>query len=358
MIIDIHGHFTSLQAIKDYRANMVQAWESGDGAAFAAFECPDEDIRDAITSGQLRLQKERGTDLTLFSPIAGDMGHHVGDFELSAFWSRTANDLIARVIGMFPDNFIGVCQLPQSPGADPAQLVPELERCIGMGFVGCNLNPDVSGGYWKSPPLYDRSFYPLYEKMCELDVPAMIHVTGSCNPAAHATGAHYIAGDTIAYMQLVQSDLFRDFPDLRFVIPHGGGAIPFHWGRYRGLAIQLGKGDLGEHLGRNVFFDTCVYHAPGVALMSDVLPVENILFASEMLGAVKCNDPDTGHAFDDTKRYVDALPISAAEKEQIFWRNAVRVYPRIAERVDAIVAARRGPTALPDDQDHKVILQQ
>ena len=68
--------------------------------------------------------------------------------------------------------------------------------------------------------------------MVEYDIPAMIHVSTSCNPCFHTTGAHYINADTTAFMQLLQGDLFKDFPTLRFVIPHGGGAAPYHWGRY------------------------------------------------------------------------------------------------------------------------------
>jgi 4-oxalmesaconate hydratase len=101
----------------------------------------------------------------------------------------------------------------------------------------------------------------------------------------HFTGAHYINGDTTAFMQLLQGDLFRDFPSLKFVIPHGGGAVPFHWGRYRGIAQDMKKPLLGEHLLKNVFFDTCVYHLPGIELMAKVIPIDNILFASELLGA-------------------------------------------------------------------------
>ena len=103
--------------------------------------------------------------------------------------------------------------------------------------------------------------------MAELDVPAMVHVSSSCNPVFHATGAHYINADTTAFMQLIQGDLFADFPDLRLVIPHGGGAVPYHWGRYRGLADMLGKPPLSEHVMQNVFFDTCVYHQPGIDLL-------------------------------------------------------------------------------------------
>jgi 4-oxalmesaconate hydratase len=90
----------------------------------------------------------------------------------------------------------------------------------------------------------------------------MIHVTSSCNPNFHYTGAHYINADTTGFMQLIQGNLFKDFPTLKFVIPHGGGAVPFHWGRYRGLAQEMKKPLLTEHVLKNVFFDTCVYHCP------------------------------------------------------------------------------------------------
>jgi len=77
----------------------------------------------------------------------------------------------------------------------------------------------------------------------ELEVPAMIHVSMSCNPNFHGTGAHYLNGDTTAFMQLVQADLFKDFPSLKFVIPHGGGAVPYHWGRYVDALGDLSETD-------------------------------------------------------------------------------------------------------------------
>ena len=119
---------------------------------------------------------------------------------------------------------------------------PSSCRCVEQyGNVAINLNPDPSGGHWTSPPLSDRHWYPIYEKMVEYDIPAMIHVSTSCNACFHTTGAHYLNADTTAFMQCLTSDLFKDFPTLRFVIPHGGGAVPYHWGRFRGLAQELKK---------------------------------------------------------------------------------------------------------------------
>ena len=182
----------------------------------------------------------------------------------------------------------------------------------------------------------DRAWYPLYEALVDLGVPAMVHVSASCNPHFHTTGAHYINADTTAFMQLMMGDVFRDFPTLRLVIPHGGGAVPYHWGRYRGLALANDRPPLADLIRDHVYFDTCVYHQPGIDLLARVIPVDNILFASEMLGAVKGTDPESGHAFDDTRRYVEALPLSPADKEKIFSGNAKRVYPGLAQ-----VLARR-----------------
>ena len=141
-------------------------------------------------------------------------------------------------------------------------------------------------------------------------------------------------------MQLLQGNLFKDFPTLKFVIPHGGGAVPFHWGRYRGLAQDMKKPPLADHLMKNVFFDTCVYHLPGIELLTKVIAADNILFASEMVGAVKGIDPQTGHYFDDTKRYLDQLKdLSAESRFKIFEGNARRVYPRL----DALLKKRGHP---------------
>ena len=326
MIVDCHGHYTTAPpGLWDWRKRKL----SEPGKFSEVLRISDQEIRDSLEGAQLKLQRERGTDVTFFSPRAGSMEHHVGDAKISLAWSRVCNDLIHRCCSLYPKNFVGVCQLPQSTGVKPANCAAELERCVKeLGFIGCNLNPDPSGGHWKEPPLTDKWWYPIYEKLVELDVPAMVHVSSSCNPAFHFTGAHYINADTTAFMQLIQGDLFKDFPTLRFVIPHGGGAVPYHWGRYRGLAQDMQKPLLKQHLLKNVWFDTCVYHQAGIDLLLKVIPVENILFAAEIVGAVRGIDPETGRYYDDTKRYIDASALSAADKKKIFEDNVRKVYPR------------------------------
>ncbi|GAA2336256.1 amidohydrolase family protein [Dactylosporangium salmoneum] len=330
MIIDCHGHYTTAPAAHaEWRRAQLAAHERGEAPPpYPAIT--DDEIRAGIEGSQLRLMDERGIDLTLFSPRASAMGHHAGDERTSLEWARASNDLVARVAGLFPGRFAGVGQLPQSPGVPIERSVAELRRCVEeLGFVGCNLNPDPSGGHWTSAPLTDRSWYPLYEALAELDAPAMVHVSAVTNRNFHATGSHYLNADTTAFMQLLQADLFRDLPGLRLVLPHGGGAVPFHWGRFRGLAGMLGRPSIEEALLGNVFFDTCVYHQPGIDLLFAVLPEDNILFGSEMVGAVRGIDPRTGHHFDDTRRYVDALGLGAEARAKVYERNARRVYRRL-----------------------------
>ncbi|MBX2857731.1 MAG: amidohydrolase [Cellvibrionaceae bacterium] len=334
-IIDCHGHYTTApKAHEDYRQQQLLAFENK--AAYPkAPQISDDLIRASIENNQLRLLKERGIDMTIFSPRASAMAHHLGDQQVSEHWTIACNDLIKRVTALFPQYFAPVCQLPQSPGVSIEHSVRELERCVlQMGFIGCNLNPDPSGGHWKSAPLTDKSWYPFYEKMVELDVPAMIHVSGSCNANFHATGAHYINADTTAFMQFLQGDLFKDFPELRFIIPHGGGAVPYHWGRYRGLADMLKRPALSEHVMKNVFFDTCVYHQAGIDLLFRVIDIDNIVFGSEMVGAVRGIDPETGHYFDHTKRYIDNLDLPEQQKYQVFEGNARKIFPRLNHILD------------------------
>ncbi len=334
MIIDCHGHYTTEpSALTDYRKSQLDGLQSDPGYVPrpADFAISDDQIRERLEPAQLSFMRARGIDLTIFSPRAVGMGHHLGTEQTSYYWASICNDMVRRVCDLYPENFVPVCQLPQYPGVEPAKCIPELERCVNeMGFIGCNLNPDPSGAMWTDPPMNDRWWYPLYEKLVELEVPAMIHVSGSCNPNFHHTGAHYLCGDTTVFMQFLMSDLFTDFPTLKFIIPHGGGAVPFHWGRYRGLAQDLGRPPLDELLLDNVYFDTCVYHQPGINLLTEVIPVKNILFASEMVGAVRGIDPDTGYHYDHTRRYIDATPnLDEDTRRMVFEDNARQVYPRL-----------------------------
>jgi 4-oxalmesaconate hydratase len=333
----VHGHFVNVpEQVTQWRARQILDFEEHGGHLSAAgVEVSDDEIRDALLSTQLPIQRERGTSVTLFSPIAGQAAPHQGDQETSLIWTRLFNDIVGRAARIFPGEIVGVCQLPQSITAKSiVPCVEELERCVNeLGFVGCNLNPDPSDGYWQVPPLTSEFYYPLYEKMVELDVPAMVHGSASINPAVpHPTCSHYINIDTTAFMQLCLSDVFKTFPELKIIIPHGGGAVPYHWGRYRGVMRNLGRGELDEFVRNNIFFDTCVYWLPGIRLLVESVPAANILYAAEVIGAVRGIDPDTNRRYDDTKFLLDSVEtLSEADRVAIAGGNAIRVFGRLSK---------------------------
>lgn len=331
MIIDIHGHYTTEPELL-HRFRRAQLQGESPSAAALSNQVSDEDIRQSVEDNQLRVLGERGGDLMLFSPRASGMAHHEPDADIANTWAQASNDMVYRVSELFPAHFAPVAQLPQTPEGNLEGVLAELRRTVDdLGFIGANLNPDPSGT-WAGKPLTDPSWFPIYEAAEELDVPLMVHVSTACNSNFHTLGAHYLNADTSVFMQLLPSDLFTRFPGLRLIIPHGGGAVPYHWGRYRGLAMRNGWQDPSELL-RNVFFDTAVYHQPGYDLLVDLMPASNVLFASEMLGAVRGADPDTGVEWDDTLTYLRASGRTQADWDAITHENALRIYPRLAARL-------------------------
>ena len=336
MIIDSHGHYTTAPAgMQIFRATQIAFLGN---PVKHPVNVSDDEIRASLDSGQLKLQDERGTDLALFSPRASHMGHHFGDELISRYWTEVSNDLIARVADIYPDRFIGVAALPQSPKLASIQgCVDELERCVTeLGFVGCNLNPDPSGGYWQDPPLGDEFWYPLYEKMVELDVPAMVHGSGTCNPALHTTGSHYLNVDNTGMYQLMDSTVLQDFPGIRFIIPHGGGTLPYQFARFQGLSIMAKREPLEEWV-KKVYFDTAIYSQDAVEFLIKKVGVDNVLFASEMIGGVQAIDPATGRWFDDTKPYIDNIEwLTDEDKKKLFETNVQKVYPRMKPHLEKI----------------------
>ena len=137
MVIDCHGHYTTapkeLQAFRDMQKAALQ--DSSAPAATLA-NITDDQIRESVQP-QLKFQSDRGTDVTIFSPRASAMAHHIGGADTSLAWSRACNDLIHRVCRLFPTNFVAVCQLPQTPSNPLANCIAELERCVNeMQFIG------------------------------------------------------------------------------------------------------------------------------------------------------------------------------------------------------------------------------
>ncbi|MDE2515765.1 MAG: amidohydrolase [Rhodospirillales bacterium] len=330
MIVDVHAHYTQASAKLDaYRGRQISSLNKPSKGSLGISD--DEII--ASLQGNIRQMKDRGIDRLMFSPRAGGMGHEFGNALTSRYWTEVNNDLIGRVCRLLPAQFSPVGQLPQSPGISPENCAEEIERCVAeWGFVGFNINPDVSGGAQPfTPSLGDEWWYPLWERMVALDLVGMIHASATLNPAQHMNGAHYVNWDTAAVIELCNSRVFDDFPGLKLIVPHGGGAIPFQWRRHSALHA-LEKRRPFEEMVKHLYFDLALYDRDSMELAIRRMGPDNLLYASEMFGTAKAVDPTTGRCYDDTVPFLKEIDwLSEADKEKIFSGNARRLYSRVTQ---------------------------
>ena len=175
-----------------------------------------------------------------------------------------------------------------------------------QGFVGCLLNPDPGecNGI-ETPPLGDRFWYPLYEKLVELDVPGHIHSTG-CRSERLPYSLHFINEENIAIVSLLNSPVFTDFPTLKILVSHGGGAIPYQYARFEASSLR-GKGPRFSDQMRKLYYDTVLYSKDALELLFKTVGVDRCLFGTERPGVGTVKDPKTGRWLDETRFTIEAI---------------------------------------------------
>ena len=328
MIIDCHGHVSAPAELWAYKASLL----SHRGAhGRGRVNVSDEDIRRAANKkemapmGHLDMLHSHGTDRQLISPRPFQMMASAKPARAVHWFTEETNIIIHRQMQLFPDLFFGVCGLPQVAGEPIENVLPELERCVSLGFKGCLLNPDPyenSGA--EAPGLGDRYWYPLYEKLCDLGVPAHIHATGSHSERTPYT-LHFVNEETIAVYNLVNSDVFSDFPDLKVVVSHGGGAIPYQIGRFEAASLNAPR-RFSEGL-RNLYFDTVLYSEGALRLLIETVGADRCLFGAECPGVGSKIDPRTGRTMDHIAPTIAGFDwLSEADKALIFEGNARRLF--------------------------------
>jgi 4-oxalmesaconate hydratase len=328
MIIDSHAHIVMPDELYRYMGELVasRANPAGPFGGVAA------EVIHTVARRLISIMDGVGTDLQFLSPRPYMMLHSLKPAKVTALWTRAVNDAIHAQCQLYPKRFRGVAGLPQYRAASPANCLAELQRCVSeLGFVGCLLNPDPTEGEEAPPPgLGERFWYPLYEKLVELDVPALIHSASCCQPRESYT-LKFINEESIAILSLLESTVFEDFPTLKIVVAHGGGAIPYQMGRFRAWAERRG-GESFDAKMRKLYYDTCNYSPEALEFQLRVLGVENCLFGTERPGTGTIGCRETGRDFDDLKPVIESIAwLSSADKYKIFEGNCRRVYSRAFE---------------------------
>ena len=326
MIIDSHAHVVIPPESYRFMTGLV-------GSRGNPNEGPpnlsDEAVRKAGQS-IIDIMDKVGTDIQFLSPRPYMQMHSLKPSKVTALWTRHMNDLIFRTVEMFPKRFRGVAGLPQYRDTSPENCLAELEfRVKEQGFIGCLLNPDPTEGDAAPPPgLGDKFWDPLYAKLVELDVPALIHSAGSCSPRESYT-LKFINEESIAIISLLSSDVFKRFPTLKLIVPHGGGAIPYQMGRFRAWSLRVKGDEYFDDRLRRLHFDTCNYDQDALELLIKKVGADRVLFGTENPGTGSVFNPKAGRSFDDLKPVIENISfLSDEDRANIFECNCARVYTR------------------------------
>ncbi|MEU8252104.1 amidohydrolase family protein [Nonomuraea sp. NPDC048916] len=332
MIIDVHGHLTAPAELYAWKAGLLSHRGAHGGKPPAI---SDDRLREAHFEPHPSFGNVShfdhidgaGVDLQLISPRPYQMMHSEQPSKIVRWFTEETNNIIHRSCELFPGRFKGVAGLPQSPDLDPAEWTAELRRTVTeLGFVGALLNPDPYEGTQVPPALGDRYWYPVYEALCELDVPALIHAAGCRPPTREPYSLHFIQEETVAVWSLLSSRVLQDFPDLKIIVSHGGGAIPYQVGRFLPSGVRAGGTPYLEKL-RCLWFDTCLYTKDSIELLIRVAGVDRCLFGTEKPGTGSQINPETGGWFDDIHLLVNDIDwLTEDDREAIFAKNAAGLF--------------------------------
>lgn len=333
-IIDAHAHLVAPASLYAHRSNLAVA--GGQYCEFYRANVKPAEL-EASAAGNVAMMDEVGTDVQLLSPRPFLMINGNARWNDIQAWVWDQNDTIARTVKLHPTRFRGVGALPQQAGRPVESLFEEIDRCVDdLGFVGVLLNPDPGEGSGATPPLGDPYWYPLYERLSKMDLPAHIH-SGNCCNGRETYDEHFIAEESLAISSIYRAGVFDRFPSLKLMISHGGGAMPYQVGRWRShREMSRSFGWVPKHAPRfddvlrKFWFDTVVHNKASLELLFDVVGVERCCFGTERPGSGGGIDPNTGRPMDDLKPVIESIEkLSKSDRAALFSGNARKLFSRL-----------------------------
>ena len=210
--------------------------------------------------------------------------------------------------------------------ADPGACPGELERAVEeLGAVGM-----MTGGYgFAGREIHDEAFYPLWEKMIELDVPAFMHGynhSASGENAADAFDASSIVGmcnyETLSIWNLICGGVLDRYPELRFYVTHAGGFFPYHLGRFEQTNQTMAPDSVNKKLVSeymdNFVFDPDIHSPIMRKALIETIGIDHFVYGDNLGGSDNFNGDLTGE-----------MGLSDEDREKILSGNALRILPRL-----------------------------
>ena len=327
MIIDMHGHTNAPPSLYAYKSGLL-ASRAAHGKGNPGIS---EDNMAPLVKNHLANNLDKvGTDTQFLSPRPFQLMHSEKPEKMVQWWVQACNDAIA-ISTKLSDRYRGVAGLPQCADVPITNTFEEIDRCINdMGFVGIMINPDPhEGDGMPSPGMGDEYWFPLYEKMVAMDIPALIH-SGSCKDPWDTYSNYFITTESRCIISMISSRVFDKFPDLKIIVSHGGGAIPYQVGRYRAFFGRHfeNEGGFDAQL-KKFFFDTVLYNQEGIELLFRIVGSDRCMFGTENPGTGTYKDPATGKMLDDLKPVIETIPgIKEQDKMNVFEDVTRKVFPR------------------------------
>lgn len=356
MIIDAHAHLLTPTSLFAIRTILQSSNGQHSKEWYIQRYLPEEDIVKQAARC-VGIMDQAGTDVQLISPRPFALMHSHHSAADIRIWVELQNDVIARTVKLHPTRFRGVAALPQVSGQPVEGVLAEIDRCMEMGFVGVLVNPDPSEGRGTSPRLGDPYWYPLWEKLSALDIPAHIHSAGCCGRETY--DEHFATEESLAITSVIHSEVFQRFPALKLMISHGGGAIPYQIGRWRSqwlmeqqahdpeianyLKAAEAAGWAGQPLPprpaqlstfdeqlRRFWFDTVVHNRGSLQLLLDTVGTDRCCFGTERPGSGSAIDLATGRPMDDFKYMIDNMAtLKDEDRHRLYELNAGRLFTRL-----------------------------
>ena len=328
MIVDIHGHTNAPPGLYAYKAGLL-ASKGAHGKGNP--NIPEEAMANAVKNHLANNLDKVGTDVQFLSPRPFQLMHSEKRERIVLWWVEANNNAIATSVKLAPDRYRGVAGLPQCAGVPITNTFEEIDRCVNdLGFVGIMINPDpYEGGSEPTPGMGDEYWYPLYEKMVQMDIPALIH-SASCKDPWDTYSNYFITTETRCIISMVSNEVYDKFPNLKIIVAHGGGAVPYQVGRYRAFFGRHfeGKGGFDAQL-RKFYFDTVLYNQEGLDLLFKIVGSDRCMFGTENPGTGSYKDPESGKMLDDLKPVIEGIPgVTAQDCKNVFEDVAKKVFSR------------------------------
>jgi predicted TIM-barrel fold metal-dependent hydrolase len=324
MRIDVHSHFIYLDFVKHLqgRSSFPKAVVEG-GTYFSqcgpGFRLP---VLPKITDMQVKLRdiEEMNVDRSVLSH--GVPGPEVLGGDEADDWAARINDHLAGIIEQYPGTFLGWGSIGFG---NVERSIAEIDRCIRqLGFKGIQLFSNINKKVLDSP-----EFKPIYKHVARLGVPLNMHPTIPLNlvgmdSGSLATGLGFLYDTSLNTVRLIQSGLFDEEPDLKLIVPHVGGIIPYLKGRLerssepalRSVTYQPPlKHPFGHYL-QQLYYDTVAYHIEALDYCYHLFPVDHLLYGT---------DHPYGQPYKAIAEMVEGLNCTDAEREQIYHGNAERL---------------------------------